>query len=580
MQFCDALALRRYRRQCVSLKTIFLAGTSYTSPKFYIALTVGFFTLSTHANDFPVASTTQITSAMASAHPGDTVTMTNKIWQDADVLFKGNGAAGSPITLRAQTPGGVLLSGNSRLRISGNWLVADGLHFVNGCYSNSDVIQFRDTTTSLATNCALLNTSIVDYSIPDAANDNKWVSVYGLSNRVENCLFRGKTNLGTTLVIWLAASATNLSNFHLVRSNFFGPRPPAVSNGGESIRVGDSGTSFTSSRTTVEANYFLQCNGDVEIISSKSCDNTYRYNTFDSCEGTLTLRHGNRCAVYGNWFFGHGLPLTGGIRIIAEDHSVYNNYLDGLAGTGVRSGLTMMSGIVNSPLNGYFQVKRALVAFNTWSGCSNNFYIGDNSNGGTLGAIDCTNANNIIRASAGPMVKYDIAPTNFLWEGNFFYGASVGISSSGISTANPLLALGPDALWRPATNSPVIGAAGGNYLFLAEDFDGQSRLTPKDSGCDQVLSSPVLRHPVMPVEVGPSWMKSAGKIQSTSASGNSVTITWDSLPALSYQVERSTNLIQWSATGSIISNLLFSTTFTDNPIATRASAFYRARLLP
>jgi hypothetical protein len=90
--------------------------------------------------------------------------------------------------------------------------VGSDLHvrFQNGYYTNSDVIQFRESSSSLATNCALLNSAIVDYNPPDDAANNKWVSLFGMSNRVENCYLKGKTNLGTTLVVWLLAAVVAL----------------------------------------------------------------------------------------------------------------------------------------------------------------------------------------------------------------------------------------------------------------------------------------------------------------------------------------------------------------------------------
>ena len=141
--------------------------------------------------------------------------------------------------------------------------------------------------------CSVRNTAVVDYSAPGSSTDTKWVSIYGISNRVENCYFKGKTNSGTTLVVWLLADQTNLSNHHVIRRNYFGPRPDLGANGGETIRIGDSATSFTWSRTLVEENYFYRCNGETEIISNKSLDNTYRRNTFDSCEGALEWQNGD-----------------------------------------------------------------------------------------------------------------------------------------------------------------------------------------------------------------------------------------------------------------------------------------------
>src|SRR5205085_6289094 len=165
---------------------------------------------------------------------------------------------------------------------------------------------------------------------------------------------------------------SNAPNYHVISRNYFGPRPvlTAASNGGETIRVGTSDESFHLSRSTVEDNFFERCNGDVEIISSKSLENIYRRNTFYECEGALTLRHGNGSVVEGNYFFGNHKTNTGGVRIIGEDHKVYNNYFQDLAGTASRSPLSIMQGLENSPLNGYFQVRNATVVFNTFVNCT------------------------------------------------------------------------------------------------------------------------------------------------------------------------------------------------------------------
>ena len=532
-----------------------------------------------------VSTVPQITASLATNVPGDVIILTNKVWQDADILFKKNGTAANRITLRAQTPGQVILSGNSRLRISGNWLVVEGLRFQNGYYTNSDVVQFRENSSVLATNSVLTNCAIVNYNPPNGDVNNKWVSLYGLSNRVENCFLKGKTNLGTTLVVWLPSGQINFYNYHVVRRTFFGPRPLYHDNGDESIRVGDSATSFQNSRSTIEENLFLGCDGDIEIISSKSCENIYRYNTFDSCRATLTLRHGNRCTVEGNWFLGRGLSQSGGVRIIGEDHKVFNNYFEALSGSGARSALCMMNGVVDSEVNEYFQVKRALVAFNTFVGCSNNFTIGQADGGGTLAPIDCTNANNLVFSPRSPLIRILTQPTNFLWEGNIFFGATVGVTNSGILNTNPLLTVGGAQLWRPATNSPAIDAAVGSYNLVAEDVDGETRLAAKDIGADEAGTNP-LRRPLGTGDVGPTWMRNVDSLGITESGSNSVTLAWASLPGIAYQVRYSSNLSNWSNAGGPISNMLTLNTWTDNGSQTgsapnaNAQRYYRVVLVP
>ncbi len=170
--------------------------------------------------------------------------------------------------------------------------------------------------------------AILDYSVPDKQTDTKWVSLYGSHNRVDHCYIRGKTNSGTTLVVWLS----DQPNYHQIDHNHYDPRPALGFNDGETIRVGTSDWSMHNSFAVVEENNFEGCSGEIEIISNKSCENVYRNNTFVDCEGTLTLRHGNRCSVEGNFFLGHHKRETGGIRVNREDHKILDNYLEALQG--------------------------------------------------------------------------------------------------------------------------------------------------------------------------------------------------------------------------------------------------------
>ncbi|MCB0288487.1 MAG: hypothetical protein KDE57_17635, partial [Calditrichaeota bacterium] len=78
------------------------------------------------AEEFWASTPSEISAALQQVQPGDTITMTNGIWTNAEILFKANGAEGDSILLRAETPGRVLLNGSSRLRIAGNYLIVSG----------------------------------------------------------------------------------------------------------------------------------------------------------------------------------------------------------------------------------------------------------------------------------------------------------------------------------------------------------------------------------------------------------------------------------------------------------------------
>ena len=473
-----------------------------------------FMAVGVRAADVPVANVGELAIAAALAQPGDTIVMQDGVWPDADILFTGNGTDASPITLRPQTLGRVHLTGQSRLRISGNFLVVDGLVFTNGYRTSGDVIAFQDTSSSMASNCRLLNCAVINFNPPNLTNDTKWISLYGFSNRVENCYLKGKENIGTTLVVWVDTQPDR-PNYHVITHNYFGPRPAltAASNGGETIRVGTSEVSFNPSRTTVEENYFEQCNGDVEIISSKSGENIYRRNTFVDCEGALTLRHGNGSVVEGNFFFGHRKLLTGGVRVVGEDHKVYNNYFQDLMGTSSRAPLTVMQGLTNSPLNGYFQVRRATVAFNTFVNCTNSILIGLSGTvsgyATTLPPEDCVIANNLIVQPTGKIVDLRLS-TNLMWQGNIFSGPTLNIpTNSGIARVDPLL-VAPNGLFRPATNSPALGGAQGAYDYVLTDIDGQARPAMKDVGADQASGTAIVSAPLAATSTGPLWLRTRG----------------------------------------------------------------------
>ena len=64
--------------------------------------------------------------------PGDEIVLANGTWNNTRLLLKGNGTAAAPITLRAQSPGQVVLTGQSDLRLAGQYLHVANLVFRNG----------------------------------------------------------------------------------------------------------------------------------------------------------------------------------------------------------------------------------------------------------------------------------------------------------------------------------------------------------------------------------------------------------------------------------------------------------------
>ncbi|MXW82472.1 MAG: T9SS type A sorting domain-containing protein [Rhodothermaceae bacterium] len=463
--------------------------------------------LAAYAQVERVASTPQeLSSAIASSGPGDTIIMANGTWTDVVISFYAQGAEGDSITLRAETPGQVILNGSSRLRVGGSYLKVDGLWFDQGALASGHLIEFRRSSSRLTTHSRLTNCTITNYNPPSYLTEYKWVSIYGAHNRVDHCHFAGKSHDGATVVVWLRDPPNDNPVWHRIDNNYFGHRPELGKNGGETIRIGTSSRSMQDAYVTVEHNLFEECDGEIEIISNKSGNNIFRHNTFLRSSGTLTLRHGNEASVYGNYFLGEGKSGSGGVRIIGERHKVYNNYFQDLRGTGYRSALAVVNGVPNSPLNRYFQVKDAVVAFNTFVDVEETFVIGaGKSSEQSLAPDGLQIANNLVVTRNGPIVEYEDAPLNIAYASNVFFGAESGIGQvDGILITDPSLIRDQD-VWRLSSTSVAVGAATA-IDFVTHDIDGQERDGLPDIGADEISLSPVVYRPLTSQDVGPSYL--------------------------------------------------------------------------
>jgi poly(beta-D-mannuronate) lyase len=304
-------------------------------------------------------------AAARSLGPGDTIVLADGEWRDFPIVFTGKGSAGHPVRLTAQTPGGVILTGRSSLRLAGEYLEISNLVFRDGWSPTGEVVSFRRDGGHRANHSRVTGVVIDHYSKPDRGESDHWVALYGRHNRFDHNQLIGKTNRGTTLVV-VRDPEQGLDNRHRIDHNWFGPRPNLGANGGETLRVGTSHDSLSDSHTLVEYNWFEGCDGEVEIVSNKSGANIYRGNVFFHSRGAMVLRHGDGNVVEDNVFLGGNKPHTGGIRVINRDQIVRNNYMEGLAGEGFASALTVMYGVPDSPINRYTQVDNAVIENNTF----------------------------------------------------------------------------------------------------------------------------------------------------------------------------------------------------------------------
>ncbi|MBI5769228.1 MAG: right-handed parallel beta-helix repeat-containing protein [Verrucomicrobia bacterium] len=440
------------------------------------------------AAEFRATNAAELGALHARLQPGDTITLADGTWADQAVVLRTRGTAEKPITLRAATPGAVVLTGKSTLVIDGEWLVVSSL-VVKGGDGPAEGIAIKGAHNRLTESAMIGGTY------------KHFLRMWGTDSRVDHCYFAGKTSGEPTFQVEVDQATPNR---HRIDHNHFGPRPPLGRNGGETMRLGYSGQSMWNSRTLVEQNLFDRCDGEIEIISSKSCENIYRANTFLDCAGMLTLRHGNRCVIEGNFFLGRGKKGSGGVRVIGEDHVIVNNYIEGV----MQGAFWITCGVPHSQLVQYFQARRCTIAFNTVVDSQGPYLeldAGINGSGRLLRPAEITVANNLFAVPPQGTLLKGTEGEYWRWAGNFVAGATT--DHTGLTIAELKLVRGADHLWRPAADSPARGAADEKPGLVKTDIDGQPRTGKLDAGCDQAADAPVVNRPLTAADVGPAWLK-------------------------------------------------------------------------
>lgn len=460
-----------------------------------------------------------LSAALANAKPGDEIVLANGVWEDVQIRMTASGTEDKPITLRAETPGEVLIQGASDLKLGGDYLIVDGLYFVNGHSPSNAVIEYAVSTDSVANHSIVKNCVIKDFNKAQRNLTDLWVLFKGRHNQLDHSYLAGKSNRGPTVRVDLAGNR-NINNYHKITNNHFGPRPPKGGPSAESIQLGNSFTSMCPSYTLVANNLFDECNGEVEIISSKTNFNEFRNNVFYKSEGSLVTRHGNYCTIDGNYFIGDGeSPNYGGIRIIGTGHTATNNYFYNLRGQNFRSPLAVMNGIPKSPLNRYIQVTDVVVANNSWIDCTSPLQFGVGTNVSQKDVLPASEirsarpirtivANNLIYNTKGdkaPIVAHDLID-GITFKSNIINNQGVVFEpSDALESKSFTLKELSENIWVPTTDFPEVPVYNGfGFEAFQQDLFGASRKDNNMVGA--IVGAPtVAPSPLDRTDYGPTW---------------------------------------------------------------------------
>jgi poly(beta-D-mannuronate) lyase len=433
----------------------------------------------------PVDSLEALQAAINKAQPGDTIVLKNGAYRTTGALtIAAAGKSDQPVVIAAETVGGVDLGGTHGFDVvsPAAHVIIRGFHFTHAAGTNT--IRFGATHVRFTRN-------IFNCSGPGAELD-----VAGDDAEVDHNEFRDKKVIGNMLSV-VGKDAQVARRLH-VHHNYFHDYTNAHANGAETIRLGRSFFSMSRGDALVEYNLFVRCTGENELITNKSGGNTYRYNTFLESPGAqLTLRHGNECVVYGNYFRG-----TDGLRIFGDRHRVFSNYFEGNT-LGINLGNGDGEVADGAQLTCHDRPDDCVIVFNTLIDNKVQYAMGGRKNG--LGATRTTFANNLI-VGGETTVKIDGPNPGAVWGGNLLWqtkGAG-GLPEKTYLTTDPKLARDPQGIWHLSPASPAVDAATGEFAFVMVDQDGQPRTGKLDIGADEFSIAPIAARPLTPAEVGPA----------------------------------------------------------------------------
>jgi poly(beta-D-mannuronate) lyase len=426
---------------------------------------------SINAATITVTSLSALQTAINNAAAGDIIILANGTYTaSSDITVNKQGTATSPITIQAQSTGGAIIGGTNGFNIvsPARYIIIKGFKFTHNA-----------SQATMGTGTSFCRWTRNIFETPGAGEN---LLLNGSDHEVDYNTFQHKNALGRFIAV--RGSGSQIAQRLHIHHNYFWDQQPQSGNGAETVQFGLSGLSLSNSNSILEYNLFEECEGENEMISIKSSAVTIRYNTIRNCAAQFTLRHGNRCLVYGNYFIN-----TPGIRIFGDDHAIFSNHFES-CNPAINIGNGDGEVANGDALTVHDRPDRVLIAFNTLVNNSANITQAGRTNG--LGATNTTVANNIVQGG-GAAASIAGPYTGAVWSGNIIYqtNGAGSMPSGGYTSVNPLLARNSTGTFHLQSGSPAIGTATGSYAAVTVDMDGQSRTSPLDKGADETSTAPV-----------------------------------------------------------------------------------------
>jgi poly(beta-D-mannuronate) lyase len=357
------------------------------------------------------ASEATLNAAIATANPGDILRLANGSYNNMNIDIAVNGTGANPITVAAETKGGVSLTGQSDFDVTGDFINVFGFTVTGTNASGTEV--FHDTGND---NLFAFNT--ISALRTGGTNKSYWFRIFG--NRSRCCY-----NTCDDKLSGRSPFRTGQNDYVRIDHNrgidILGDQTDGDM---EFIQFDENGAA-RDNFCLGDNNYILRYNnlngnryfgGEREIFSNKSSSNMFIQNVLVDCVGHLFDRAAHRSTYYANWIDGGSIDHAGGIGLSGDDSYAFCNYITRTGRSGAWTLTMRQNGSNYEPsVNNQF-------AFNLLVDCESSMGFSTQGAGAAPNSSGIQVYNNAINYGAGDAesVTRDVYDGAGTWGGNVF----------------------------------------------------------------------------------------------------------------------------------------------------------------
>ncbi|MEA1924433.1 MAG: chondroitinase-B domain-containing protein [Candidatus Altiarchaeota archaeon] len=472
----------------------------------------------------------ELNTAISNANAGDIIILADGTYTDQGTInFDCRSVSPAPtegneLTVRAQTPGSVIITGgSSNMNIMGDHLILEGFYFKD-IVGNGILLSLMDADYCRVTNCKFEGVNKVGGVIEVRGLSATMSVFYGSStnNRIDHCTFEGNRRIQIENFIvdgenYAAPDLGNINNkydHNIFKSHIDASQEEAFQIGRGSTVWAEGTRGYPSEFATdayiaVEYNLFEEYHGDNELISSKSSSNIIRYNIIKNCNGAITLRGGNNSVVEGNYFLAEAeveqpLDYYRGVVVHGTNHKILNNYIEGFSpGSGNGQIFLSHGNSANHP-----DVSNVLIAGNSIKNSRFGVYMEAGDAGDPVEATNCTIINNIAESTnaGGGAAMFNNRGSGHTFISNLAYCPSCdsGGSINGVTDTGEFILTNQKTGLLVNWYSPSSYTDGTYNANVIDDIEGQTRANPPDIGCDEDDGT-IIRPMIGLDDVGVQW---------------------------------------------------------------------------